>query len=217
MMRAAGVFPDRMHVVNHFVDLTDTPVKQVPGGPVVYAGRLSAEKGVDLLIEAVGRMGREGRLAIAGDGPQRPALESLAAERAPGRVRFYGRLPRAALHALVREGSVVAVPSRWFENQPMTVLEAFACGVPVVASSLGGLPELVQSEADGLVMPPNDVDALADALTAMLADPDAALRMGASGRRKIEQAFTPDLHLSRLQQVYDAAARHMTNRIGSVA
>lgn len=206
VMSAADLYPDRTQVVNHFVDVREMQVKQAAGGPVVYAGRLSREKGIDVLVEAMGRMGPGARLEVAGDGPERAALESLAEQRAPGRVRFHGRLPREALHDLVRRGSVVAVPSRWYENQPMAVLEAFACGVPVVASDLGGLPELVTPGVDGLVVPPNDPAALAAALTAMLADAGAALAMGAAAREMVEQAFTPEEHLARLDEVYAAAA-----------
>jgi glycosyltransferase involved in cell wall biosynthesis len=85
-----------------------------------------------------------GRLAVAGEGPDRPRLERLAAARAPGRVHFHGWLPKARVLELVRSGTVLALPSRSQENQPLVVLEALASGVPVVGSALGGLPELVQ-------------------------------------------------------------------------
>jgi glycosyltransferase involved in cell wall biosynthesis len=207
LMATARVFPDRMHVVNHFIDIAATPVKQRPGGPIVFAGRLSREKGVDVLIEAVALHGPDVRLEIAGDGPQRLELLRLANERAPGRVRFHGRLDRDALHELVREGAALAVPSRWYENQPMTVLEAFACGVPVLATSLGGLPELVEPGVDGMVVPPNDPRALADAIGSVLTDPAAALAMGVAARRKVADKFTPERHLARLDDVYAVAAR----------
>src|SRR5947209_9498066 len=136
-MAEAGVFPDRLRHVPHFADCSRVERKAEPGGPVVFAGRLSAEKGVDTLIEAAGLAGLP--LEIAGDGPERRALTLLAGVKAPGLVRFHGHLPKSDVHDLFRAASVVVVPSRWFENQPMIVLEAFACGVPVVASDLGGL------------------------------------------------------------------------------
>jgi glycosyltransferase involved in cell wall biosynthesis len=197
----AGVYPDRLHVLNHFVDVAAVAPKTEPGGPVVYAGRLSPEKGVDVLIEAVARLG-EGRLAVAGEGPDRPRLERLAAARAPGRVHFHGWLPKARVLELVRSGTVVALPSRSQENQPLVVLEAFACGVPVIATALGGLPELVQPGRYGDTTPPDDPDALAAALERLLADPQRALAMGSAARARVQAEFAPDHHLRRLERLY---------------
>ncbi|MEK8106124.1 glycosyltransferase family 4 protein [Micromonospora sp. M12] len=102
----------------------------------------------------------------------------------PGRIRFHGRLDKTRLHELIRSAAVVAVPSRWHENQPMVVLEAFACGVPVVATDLGGLPELVESEVDGLVVAADQPTALGAALNDILADPGGRIGwVGPAGRR----------------------------------
>lgn len=106
----------------------------------------------------------------------------LAATRAPGRVRFLGWLPRDDALRLLRSATVLAVPSRSQENQPLVVLEAFACGVPVVASHLGGLPELVEPGRYGELAPAGDPDALAAALGRLLADPTRALAMGQAAR-----------------------------------
>ncbi|MER7166921.1 glycosyltransferase [Micromonospora sp. NPDC000207] len=205
VMRRAGVFPDRIHVVPHFVDVAATAVKQTPGGSVVFAGRLSPEKGVDVLIEAVAQLPDGVRLDVAGDGPARADLTDLAARRAPGRVRFHGRLDKARLQDLLRSGAVAAVPSRWNENQPMAVLEAFACGLPVVATDLGGLPELVTSGVDGRVVAADDPTALADGLRDVLADRQRAYRWGQAGRDRVERDFSPQAHLRRLREVYTAA------------
>ncbi|MFB6392955.1 glycosyltransferase [Polymorphospora lycopeni] len=206
VMRRAGVYPDRLRVVNHFVDLTGLPAKSTPGGGVVYAGRLAAEKGVDTLVEAAAALPPGVPVDVAGDGPVRPMLEELARRVAPGRVRFHGRLDKARLHELVRAAGVVAVPSRWHENQPLSVLEAFACGVPVVGTDLGGLPELVEPGVDGEIVPADDPAALAAALTSVLADPDRALAMGRAGRQRIERDFPPAAHLRRLREIYAGAA-----------
>ncbi len=205
-MSRAGVYPDRLELLSHFVDAGPLAPKSRPGGPVVFAGRLAPEKGVDLLIEAIAALRPAARLEIAGEGPERAALESLAAELAPGRVRFHGRLGRDRLLALLRGATVVAVPSRWHENQPMAVLESFACGVPVVVSGLGGLPELVEPGRDGEIVAAGDAAALAGALAAMLADPGRALAMGAAGRAKVERRFAPAPHLRRLERIYRGGA-----------
>jgi glycosyltransferase involved in cell wall biosynthesis len=205
-MAAGGVYPDRLRVLAGFVDAAGVVPKAAPGGPVVYAGRLSAEKGVDVLVQALAGL-PAATLEVAGDGPERPALEALAAARAPGRVRFLGRLARDRLLELVRSAAVVAVPSRCHENQPMAVLEAFACGVPVVASDLGGLPELVEPGRYGEIVPADDPGRLAAALAALLADPGRALAMGRAARALVERSFTPERHLQGLEDLYGRAAQ----------
>jgi glycosyltransferase involved in cell wall biosynthesis len=205
-MLQAGVYPERLTVLDHFVDTAGTAPKATPGGKVVFAGRLAPEKGLDALIEAIARVGAGAELDVAGDGPERARLEALAAARAPGRVRFHGRLPKDRLLDLIRAAAVVAVPSRWHENQPMAVLEAFACGVPVVTTNLGGLPELVDQGRDGVVVDADDLQALAGALEGLLADPERAFAMGRAARAKAERRFAPERHLDQLQRLYQRVA-----------
>jgi glycosyltransferase involved in cell wall biosynthesis len=203
-MAEAGVFPERLRCLPHFIDTSGMDRKRERGGPVVFAGRLSPEKGVDTLIEAVGRLGL--RLEIAGDGPERARLGELAEQLAPGLVRFRGRLPRAEVHRLFRSASVAAVPSRWFENQPMTVLEAFACGIPVVASNLGGLSELITPGIDGDLVPPDNPEALAAAIDRIVSRPSLAMEMGSDARTKVKADFDPARHLAGLTEIYAEAA-----------
>ena len=142
-MAEAGVFPQRLRHLPHFIDIRDVAAKTQPGGPALVAGRLSPEKGVDVAIRSLGLL-PGGRLEIAGTGLEEERLRRLADRVAPGRVRFHGLLPKAEMHRLMLDASVVVMPSRWYENQPMVALEALARGVPVVGSRLGGLPELVR-------------------------------------------------------------------------
>jgi glycosyltransferase involved in cell wall biosynthesis len=202
---AAGVFPDRLRVLSNFVAARTVAPKARPGGGAVYVGRLSHEKGVDVLIEAMGRLGGH-RLDVVGSGPERGRLEALAAASAPGRVHFHGAVPKARVLELVRSAAVAVMPSRCHENQPMAVLEAFACAVPVVASQLGGLPELVQQDRYGQTVPADDPAALADALDRLLSDPERAFHIGQAARRQAERHFAPERHLEQLQQLYQSAS-----------
>ena len=204
-MAGAGVFPDRLRWVPHFIEIANVVPKTEPGGDVVFAGRLSPEKGVDTLIAAIGRLGPRAVLRVAGEGPDGGRLQALAEDLAPGRVVFLGRLDKTDTVALLRSAAVVAVPSRWYENQPMIVLEALALGTPVVATDMGGLPELVEPEATGVLVPPDDDHALADALDRLLADPEWALAMGRRGRAEVAGSHSPERHLERLDDVYRQA------------
>jgi glycosyltransferase involved in cell wall biosynthesis len=89
----------------------------------------------------------------------------------------------------------------------MAVLEAFACGVPVIASGLGGLPELIEPGTDGEIIPPDDPAALAAALDGLLRDPERAFQMGRAGLAKVRERFTPERHLAQLEGVYQGASQ----------
>jgi glycosyltransferase involved in cell wall biosynthesis len=197
-----GIPPERLTVVSHFVEMAEPAESATARDGFVFAGRLSHEKGVDTLVRALAVMPPETVLHVAGEGPERAALESLAAEVAPGRVRFHGRLDKASLRALVSSCVASVVPSRWNENQPLTILESYAAGVPAVVTGLGGMPELVLDGVDGVVVPMEDPDALAAALLSLAAAPGRAAEMGRLGRDRLSREFDPDLHLRRLEAVY---------------
>lgn len=204
-MTEAGVFPDRLRVLHNFVDAGTFEPKEQPGGPILYASRLSYEKGTDVLVEAMAFVAPHVRLDIAGDGPERQALEARAAEVAPGRIHFHGHRSKTEVIELMRAAAVVAVPSRCYENQPLTVLEAFSAAVPVVGSALGGIAELVVPGETGDLVPHNDPRALAEALDNVLRSPERAMAMGRQGRRKVEAEFSPAGHHAGLRALYEEA------------
>src|SRR5262249_46233843 len=140
---AAMGFRGAVRVIPNGLDADAVPAAASPGEGFLYAGRLSREKGVETLVEAVPR-GPGARLSLAGAGPEEEKLRRIAGEAAPGRVEFLGVLTREALLGRVRTSRAVVMPSVWYENAPMSALEALASGVPVVASAIGGLPEIVR-------------------------------------------------------------------------
>jgi glycosyltransferase involved in cell wall biosynthesis len=216
-MREAGVFPERLRHLPHFaVTPPRSPTQERCG--VLAAGRLSHEKGLDVLVRAIGLLPAPGAtLHIAGDGPERASLEGLARAVAPGRVVFLGQLTRGVLQEQMCHAAVMCVPSRWYENQPMSVLEAFGCGLPVVASAIGGIPELIDHGVDGLLVPHDDPRGLADALGQLLRAPDVANAMGRAGRAKVETDFDPARHLEGLRRLYEHARRRPQSRVGVTA
>ncbi len=200
VMARTGLPPERLVVLNHFVDVAPTvPVAHREG--FVFAGRLSPEKGVDTLIRAMALLPSV-HLHVAGDGPVRSQLEALADDLAPGQVTFHGRLDKERLRQVVGASVASVVPSRWHENQPMTILESYASEVPAVVTDLGGMPELVRDGVDGLVVPHDQPRALADALHRLHTDPATATAMGRAGRQRLADEFDPQLHLRRLDAIY---------------
>lgn len=220
VMERAGIDPSRLHVVPHFVRADETVqaaaseaelAGAVPG--VVFAGRLSHEKGVDTLIEAAA-LAPEVPVHIAGDGPERAALTRLAEARGATNVVFHGRLAKPDLERVVAGCVATVVPSRWYENQPMTILESYAAAVPAVVTSLGGSPELVDDGLDGLVVPPDDPSALAAAVSRLAADPEAARAMGRTGQARLLERHSPQRHLAALDDLYAAVGGSRLGRAG---
>jgi glycosyltransferase involved in cell wall biosynthesis len=210
-MRAAGVYPHRMSHVPHFIETDDIPVKAAPGSGALIAGRLSREKGIDVAIRAIGELDGA-MLDIAGTGPEEESLRRLAESVAPGRVRFHGLVDKSAVQRLMLAAAVVVVPSRWYENQPMVVLEALARGTPVVGSALGGMPELIEPGATGDLVPANDPPALAAAVAPYLRDPALGFAMRDRARATIVTEFAPQRHLERIGAMYGVAQRTMRPR-----
>jgi glycosyltransferase involved in cell wall biosynthesis len=197
-MAVCGLDRERLAVQPNFLDLAafdrdlaaacGNGVGRRPDGPLLFFGRLVPEKGADTLIAAVGRV-PAARLLIAGDGPERARLEALAAAGAPGRVSFLGHQSPGALLAILAGASAVVVPSLWYENCPYTILEAFAARQAVVASRIGGIPELIQDGEDGLLFQPGDVAGLADRIGALLASGQYGEHLGKRARQKLEAGY----------------------------
>ncbi len=190
---------------------TDTPIDIIPPGTaavaardgageefVVFAGRLSPEKGVDVYLSAARAAGI--KAVVAGDGPLSGPLRATYPE-----ATFTGHLDTAALRDLLSRARASILPSVSLENTPLGVLESMASGVPVIASRVGGVPELVDDGVEGLLVPPGDPEALAAAMLSLMRDPGMARRMGQAGRMRVARDFTPDAHLGRLVRTYERA------------
>lgn len=188
-----------VHVPN-FVDSAALEPGLDAGSGFVYFGRLAPEKGLKTLIRACAKAGA--RLQIVGTGPEEAALQQLSAALGAD-VEFLGYRSGADLHAVVRAARAVVLPSEWYENAPMTVLEAYALGRPVIGADIGGIPELIRPGETGLVVPSGSADALAAALAAMCDRPDTGVvAMGRAGRDWVETEFTPAAYVQRLLALY---------------
>jgi len=167
---------------------------------IVYVGRLSHVKGADVLLEALALLPREVQLAVAGDGPQCAALQARAARPdLAGRVWLLGQL--ADVRPLLRAGDLYAQPSRR-EAFGLAAAEASACGLPVVASAVGGLRQIVRDAITGLLVPPEQPAALAAALARLLDDPALARRLGAAGRAYVRRTFDIEAVVEQLDAIY---------------
>ncbi len=174
-----------------------------PGPTLGALGALTSEKGHDTLLAAWAQVCRDfpgSRLTLIGDGPCRPALEEQSHRSGlDGRVLFMGF--RSDSLALLKRLDLFSLPSR-SEGLSSALLEAMGCSLPVVATSVGGTPELVVDGRTGLLVPAGDPQRLAMAIRRALADPSAARAMGDRGRLRIEEKFTLERKVSETENVY---------------
>jgi len=166
------------------------------GPTLAFAGRLTAQKSLDLGIEAVRRAGVA--LVVAGDGPDRAALERR------GHARFVGPLPRQRVLELFRAADASLLSSSW-ENFPHTVVEALAVGTPVIATRTGGVGEVVHDGENGIVVEPNDVDALTHAIERFFADPELEARLRANAAPSVA-AYAAERVYAQLERILVEAA-----------
>ncbi len=200
-----GLPEDRIAVKPNFVH-PDPGVRSGMGEYALFVGRLGAEKGVLSLARAW--RGLDGPvLRIVGDGPVRDEVAALA--EAAGRVELLGRRPREEIFDLMKGARFLVFPSEWYEGFPMTIAEAFACGVPVLASGLGSLEEIVTDGVTGRLFPPGKEDRLREVVAWAVAHPDNLARMGRNARREYEERYSGDVHYRRMMEIYEMArSRH---------
>jgi glycosyltransferase involved in cell wall biosynthesis len=212
-----GVKRERVRVVPNGAELPDDAAEeaaarrlreQMGAGALrplwVCAGRLEEQKGQDVLLDALAEVRRRGLefvAVLAGEGSLRAAYEARARSLGLGaNVRFTGQVDD--LGPLLTAADAVVMPSRW-EGLPLVLLEALARGRPVVASSVGGIPEVVTDGEQARLVPPGEPQALADALEAFHRHPDAALRLGRRGAARVRESYTWPRVVEAFESVYD--------------
>lgn len=196
-----GLPPDKIHVKPNFVG-TDPGVKKGVGKYALFAGRLSPEKGVDILLAAWADRRISLPLVIVGEGPLREKLESDVAARGLSNVTLRGWLPREQTLLAMKDAAFLLMPSVWYEGFPMTIVEAFACGTPVICSRLGGMQEIVKDQYTGLHFTPGDSADLAAKVQSACGQPGFVEEMGRAARAEYQDLYTAEKNYSQLMQVY---------------
>ncbi|HEY2843189.1 MAG TPA: glycosyltransferase family 4 protein [Bryobacteraceae bacterium] len=194
-----GLPQDRIVVKSNFVS-PDPGAGEGRGDYALFVGRLSEEKGVGTLAAAWRGLSSV-PLKVVGDGPLRTASW-------PDGVTWLGAQPRDRVMALMQEARVLVFPSTWYENAPLTIIEALACGLPVIASDIGSLPEFVQHGQTGLLFRPGDPADLARQVRAALSHPEKLRAMRVAARREYESKYTPERNYKLLLEIYEIAAQN---------
>ena len=171
------------------------------GNYAIYMGRLSPEKGCWTLIRAFEQLPQV-RLKILGTGPLEQELKDYVGGKGIGNIEFLGFKSGEEKWNLLRNSMCLIVPSEWYENFPVTVLEAYMAAKPVIASRMGGLPYIVEDGHSGLLFEAGKVNELVQKIQRLMDDPASAARMGACGRRLSETKYGPEQGYSNLMKIF---------------
>jgi glycosyltransferase involved in cell wall biosynthesis len=210
LLRQSGIGEDRVIYHPNSVE----PAQYQPsytGEYVLSVGRLSHEKGLPTLLKSM--VGTKIPMRIAGSGPMEPELRAIA-EKDGGSIILEGHCGGEKLAALYRNAAFVVVPSEWFENAPMSILESFAYGKPVVGTRIGGIPEMITEGETGYLVDPGSKDQLRSTISALWENRKAQSEMGAKARRVVETRFAQSTRTEALLRIYET--KHQKNAIASV-
>lgn len=198
-MIECGLPAEKLDVKPNFVEMGDMPpVGGRSGG--LFVGRLSTEKGISLLIRAV-ESGLDVPINVIGDGPERNCVAHHFG------VNFLGWLQSDEVYRAMRQAAYLIMPSLWYENFPRTLVEAFACALPVIASRLGAMAELIDDGQTGLLFTPGSSEDLAEKINWATSHPEEMRRMGQRARQVYEGKYTPSRNYDILIDIYEKAIK----------
>ena len=201
----AGFDEKKIRVVNYGIDTSVYQSRFDHEGYLLFVGRLSEEKGVETIIRAADIL-EDIPLKIVGRGPQSDWLHKLA--HGSKNIEFVGFRSGDELAQLYRGAAAVLLPSRVHENFPLVAIEAMAYGKPVIASNVGGIPEIIQDRQTGYLVEPIDIDGWTEAMLRVYHDEQARDAMARESRARIEQSFTWTRHVEQIMSIYRSVLSH---------
>lgn len=198
---------ERFTYIPNFVDIDHLLPNGHPGSAFVFFGRLGPEKGLATFVRAAALAKVEGW--IVGTGPEEEKLRCLINETGAN-VKFLGYHVGESLFNIIRGAKAMVLPSEWYENAPMSIMEAYALERPVIGANIGGIPELIRENETGLLFPSGDVEALAECLRRFAAMPkEDIVSMGKAGRAWIRDNFTITEYRQRILELYQEIGNTM--------
>jgi len=204
-MTAAGLPRERIYLKPNFLD-PDPGAGAGSGDYAMYLGRLSPEKRVGTLLEAWEQLDTPIPLKISGDGPLRPSVEAAAA-RTPS-IEYFGFAPREDVDRLLGDARLLVFTSGTYEAQPLTILESFARGTPVIAGRLGAMAGMIEDGVTGWLFEPGDAKDLAHHVTEAFDNPERLTSMRSSVREEFSTKYSIEHNLDRLIEIYGEAITH---------
>jgi len=189
-----------IHVPNFVHRIPESPAP-AGGNYIAYIGRLSREKGIGTLIRAVSEL-RSTELLIAGSGPSGDSLKKLCNSLGAENVSFVGHLSGDEVVRFISGAKFVIIPSEYYENCPLSILETMALGKPVIGAAIGGIPELIDDGVDGILFDAGNVEELRSQISRLSDDAKLSVSMGRTARQKISDSYNKEVHYQRIMKVY---------------
>jgi glycosyltransferase involved in cell wall biosynthesis len=203
-----GLPAAKLVVKPNFVDV-DPGLGNGEGGFALFVGRLSPEKGIETMLEAWS--GLDVPLVVVGDGPLGPEVEQAA--KANHKIKWMGRRPREEVLAYMKSASMLIFPSLWYEGLPMTIVEAFAVGLPVIASDMGSMSTLVAHRQTGLHFQPGNVEDLRHQIRWLGAHSDIQAAMRDAARAEFEKKYSAEQNIRLLLDIYQKARFDLERKV----
>lgn len=197
IMITAGIPEQQIVHIPIYIDSTKYTPEYDSLPYLLYFGRLNWEKGLPILLDAMSEL-KHIKLVIAGDGPERENLEKIKIRKNLLNVEFTGKLHGEDLSRLIKNSRAVVLPSVWFDNSPHVILETFANGKPILGANIGGIPEYIDENSDGLLYTYNNSEELAEKINFLMSQPQICKEMGLYGRQKTELFYNPKAHYIKL-------------------
>lgn len=202
-----------VHLPNFITSINNTAqIKQAQGKYVLYIGDTSRKKGLHILLDAAKRLPFI-PFYIVGGKTEELKHEKKSVPKPLSNITFLGHIPHDKIKSIIIDSVFTVVPSLWYENQPYTILEAFSLGKPVVASNIGGIPEIVLDGKNGILFEPGNIDALTQTIERLWKNPKKVKTMSTIASRYAREHFNPDHHYKKLLNIYKNAIQLHTKQI----
>ena len=208
------ITPDKIITINNFLsneEFGNTKPNYTNKGYFLYIGRLSHEKGVQYLLEAIKDLPRDIEFHIVGKGPEEDKLKEYAEENHLDNVKFLGHKSREEIKEEYQNCISTILPCNWFENFPTTNMESFINGKPVIASNIGGIPEQVEHNKTGLLFEPANVEQLKECILKYWNNPDLVIQHGKNGYEKAKIQYSEERYYNELVNLYNEVLEKRKN------
>ncbi|MEW5821153.1 MAG: glycosyltransferase family 4 protein [Cyanobacteriota bacterium] len=199
----SGIDEDQIVYIPNFVEEYKGSIEISNKRYFLYIGRLSFEKGLKTILNAFKDLS-DANLKIIGTGPMETELIEYSLQNNIKNVEFLGFIPRNKIDGYIRACEAIILPSEWYENAPVSIIEAFSMQKPVIASSAGGIPEMVEDGYNGYLFPVSDVESLKFQISRFIDNPDLSLILGKNAYKYYDNNFNKEKHMSKLILLYES-------------